>query len=157
MPDTPAPYTPLPWPGLPACAPEEMIARARAFYEAARTRRTCRFFAPDPVPREVIEYAIRAAGTAPSGANHQPEFRGIPGTGNSISSPVDPPAARLSHAKPVLSDAAGGVEGTLSREGAAVCSRRRRPSIHRLPGPGVIEKVGASSPALTPSRLCGFA
>ena len=72
MPDTPAPYTPLPWPGLPAYAPEEMIARARAFYEAARTRRTCRFFAPDPVPREVIEYAVRAAGTAPSGANHQP-------------------------------------------------------------------------------------
>lgn len=29
-------------------------------------------FADTPVPREVIEEAIRAAGTAPSGANHQP-------------------------------------------------------------------------------------
>jgi hypothetical protein len=37
-----------------------------------RSRRTCRFFAPDPVSREAIEYAIRAARTAPSGANHQP-------------------------------------------------------------------------------------
>jgi nitroreductase len=49
-----------------------MIARARAFYEAIRTRRTCRFFSDAPVPREVIEQAILAAGTAPSGANHQP-------------------------------------------------------------------------------------
>ena len=68
----PAPYVPLPWPGLPHYPPEEMIARARAFYESVRTRRTCRFFASDPVPREVIEQAILAAGTAPSGANHQP-------------------------------------------------------------------------------------
>ena len=65
-------YNPLPWPGLPDYTPEEMIARSRAFYEAARTRRTCRFFSAAPVPREVIEYAVLAAGTAPSGANHQP-------------------------------------------------------------------------------------
>ena len=65
-------YNPLPWPGLPGYTPEEMIARSRAFYEAARTRRTCRFFSDAPVPREVIEYAVLAAGTAPSGANHQP-------------------------------------------------------------------------------------
>ena len=71
MPD-PAPYRPRPWPGLPDYAAEEMIARSRAFYEAVRTRRTCRFFSPEPVPREAIEYAILAAGTAPSGANHQP-------------------------------------------------------------------------------------
>ncbi|MGQ0591012.1 MAG: nitroreductase family protein, partial [Sphingosinicella sp.] len=68
---TPA-YHPLPWPGLPAYPPEEMVARTRAFHERVRMRRTCRFFAPDPVPREAIENAILAAGTAPSGANHQP-------------------------------------------------------------------------------------
>jgi nitroreductase len=67
-----APYRPLPWPGLPDLSPEEMIERSRAFYEKVRQRRTCRFFSDDPVPREVIEYAILAAGTAPSGANHQP-------------------------------------------------------------------------------------
>ena len=71
MPDTPA-YRPIPWTGLPELADEERIARARAFYDKVRTRRTCRFFAPDPVPREMIEAAILAAGTAPSGANHQP-------------------------------------------------------------------------------------
>jgi iodotyrosine deiodinase len=36
------------------------------------SRRSCRMFANTPVPREVIEAAIMAAGTAPSGANHQP-------------------------------------------------------------------------------------
>jgi nitroreductase len=47
-------------------------ARARAMADRLSQRRTCRDFAPDPVPRAVIEAAIRAAGSAPSGANHQP-------------------------------------------------------------------------------------
>jgi iodotyrosine deiodinase len=47
-------------------------ARARAFYEQMDRRRTTRHFATDPVPRELIEYAIRTAGTAPSGAHQQP-------------------------------------------------------------------------------------
>jgi len=50
----------------------EAIARARALSSKLRERRTCRWFSAEPVPREVIEEAIRAAGTAPSGANHQP-------------------------------------------------------------------------------------
>lgn len=61
-----------PYPAPPALTDEERIARARAAFERLATRRTCRAFADTPVPREVIEYAIRAAGTAPSGANHQP-------------------------------------------------------------------------------------
>lgn len=65
-------YQPLPWPGLPETTPDAMIERSRAFYEQVRSRRTCRFFSPDPVPREVIESALLAASTAPSGANHQP-------------------------------------------------------------------------------------
>ena len=60
------------FPALPALSDEERIARARAAYEHLATRKTCRAFADTPVPREVIESAIRAAGTAPSGANHQP-------------------------------------------------------------------------------------
>ena len=52
--------------------PNEMVARARAFYEDIKCRRTVRDFAEKPVPREVIEYALLAAGTAPSGANLQP-------------------------------------------------------------------------------------
>ena len=60
------------FPALPALSDEERIERARAAYEHLATRKTCRAFADTPVPREVIEFAIRAAGTAPSGANHQP-------------------------------------------------------------------------------------
>lgn len=65
-------YPKLPYPTLPAYSDEERIARARAAYEQLRTRRTCRFFSDTPVPRDVIEAAVLAAGTAPSGANHQP-------------------------------------------------------------------------------------
>lgn len=50
----------------------EAIARARALASKLRARRTCRWFSDAPIPREVIEAAIDAAGSAPSGANHQP-------------------------------------------------------------------------------------
>ena len=52
--------------------PEEMIARAQSFYEEIRRRRSVRDFSDKPVPREVVELALLAAGTAPSGANLQP-------------------------------------------------------------------------------------
>lgn len=42
------------------------------FYELVRTRRTVRAFSSEPVPLELIETAVRAAATAPSGANQQP-------------------------------------------------------------------------------------
>ncbi len=61
-----------PWPGLSALSDDERIARATALRDQLRTRRTCRYFADTPVPRAIIEAAIEAAGTAPSGANHQP-------------------------------------------------------------------------------------
>jgi iodotyrosine deiodinase len=50
----------------------EMSRRARTFYQAMGQRRTVRDFSSRAVPREVIELAIAAAGTAPSGANLQP-------------------------------------------------------------------------------------
>ncbi len=52
--------------------PEEMAARARAFADEMGRRRTVRDFANRPVPRALIEDCLRAAGTAPSGANQQP-------------------------------------------------------------------------------------
>ena len=61
-----------PYPTRPDLSEEERIARAQGAFERLSTRRSCRAFADTPVPRAVIEYAIRAAGTAPSGANHQP-------------------------------------------------------------------------------------
>jgi iodotyrosine deiodinase len=50
----------------------EMVGRARQFLDTAILRRSVREFAPDPVPREAIELAVRAAASAPSGANMQP-------------------------------------------------------------------------------------
>jgi nitroreductase len=51
---------------------EEMKRRAAEFYTHLRRRRTVREFSDRPVPREIIENCLRAAGTAPSGANQQP-------------------------------------------------------------------------------------
>lgn len=53
-------------PGLP---PEDA---ARAFYETQRLRRSVRSFSDRPVSRETIEWIVKTAGTAPSGANKQP-------------------------------------------------------------------------------------
>lgn len=53
-------------------SPEEMKQAAARFYEEIRRRRTVREFSDRPVGREIIENALRAAGTAPSGANMQP-------------------------------------------------------------------------------------
>lgn len=65
-------YHPIPYTALPTLTDTERVARAIAFRETMAARRTCRMFSSAPVPKEVIEQAILAAGTAPSGANHQP-------------------------------------------------------------------------------------
>ena len=48
------------------------IARAEEFADEMARRRTVRDFSDRPVPRELIRAALRAAGTAPSGAHQQP-------------------------------------------------------------------------------------
>jgi nitroreductase len=50
----------------------ESRARAVALRDLLRRRRSVRDFSPDPVPLDVIDAAIEAAGSAPSGANRQP-------------------------------------------------------------------------------------
>ena len=52
--------------------PGSMAMRGAKFLAELAARRSVRDFSPDPVPRAFIEAAIRAAGTAPSGANRQP-------------------------------------------------------------------------------------
>ena len=52
--------------------PSEALSRGRELYEWLEERRSVRFFTEQPVPRELIETAIRAASTAPSGAHQQP-------------------------------------------------------------------------------------
>jgi nitroreductase len=53
-------------------APDEQLRRAQEFYQLLNRRRTVRDFSPEDVPLELIEQAILAAGTAPSGAHLQP-------------------------------------------------------------------------------------
>jgi iodotyrosine deiodinase len=65
-------YEPVPLAMPEAPGDADMLARAEAFLEEVRNRRTVRAFDPRPVPRAVIETCILAAGTAPNGANHQP-------------------------------------------------------------------------------------
>ena len=52
--------------------PDEMQRRSAEFFDVIKQRRTVRDFSARPVPTDVIENALRAAGTAPSGANLQP-------------------------------------------------------------------------------------
>lgn len=52
--------------------PEEMIKAASQFADLMTQRRSVREFSPEPVPPGIIDDAIRAAATAPSGANVQP-------------------------------------------------------------------------------------
>lgn len=53
----------------PGVAPE---AAARAFHDMLRRRRSVRAFSPRPVSRETVEWLVRCAHSAPSGANKQP-------------------------------------------------------------------------------------
>jgi iodotyrosine deiodinase len=62
----------IPAPKIDNRSDKELIDRAREFYATMQKRRTVRDFSDRPVPREVIEHCIRAAGAAPSGANLQP-------------------------------------------------------------------------------------
>ena len=62
----------VPAPKIDNRSDDELLRRAQEFYEAMQRRRTIRDFSDRPVSREVIECCIRAAGTAPSGANLQP-------------------------------------------------------------------------------------
>lgn len=50
----------------------EMLRRGEAFCKGMQARRSVRAFSRDAVPREAIEWAVRTAGSAPSGAHQQP-------------------------------------------------------------------------------------
>ena len=52
--------------------PEDMLSASRDFRETICRRRSVRHFSDRPVEREIIENAIKSAGSAPSGANKQP-------------------------------------------------------------------------------------
>jgi len=62
----------VPWDGFEEKPLDTMQSRAQAFAACMQNRRSVRDFSDRPVPRSIIEQAIAAAGTAPSGANKQP-------------------------------------------------------------------------------------
>ena len=62
----------IPLPDQRRLSDEASLRAAREFDALMQLRRTVRDFDSRPVPREVIEHCIAAAGTAPSGANQQP-------------------------------------------------------------------------------------
>ena len=52
----------------------EMQTRAAAFHAQMQSRRSVRAFSDKPVPQDIIENCVLTAGSAPSGANHQPWY-----------------------------------------------------------------------------------
>jgi nitroreductase len=65
-------YEPVPLPDFEEKSLEAMRAEAERFRAVMAKRHTIREFSDRPVPRDIIEACLRTAGTAPSGANHQP-------------------------------------------------------------------------------------
>ena len=62
----------IPLPDYRSYPAQEMQRRAAEFYNDLRRRRSVRDFSDRAVDRSVVEDCLRAAGTAPSGANRQP-------------------------------------------------------------------------------------
>jgi nitroreductase len=66
------PFVPLTFTRRPV---EESRRQAAAFYEEMNRRRTTRHFSSEPVPRDLIELAIRTGAAAPSGAHPLAQWR----------------------------------------------------------------------------------
>jgi len=65
-------YPSIPLPQYREYPVQEMRQRLSDFYTDISRRRTVRDFSDRPVPRDIIETALKVANTAPSGANLQP-------------------------------------------------------------------------------------
>ncbi|MEM7291308.1 MAG: nitroreductase family protein [Pseudomonadota bacterium] len=65
-------YEAVPLPDRACLSDAEMCDAAASFYETMRKRHSVRDFSDKPVSEDVIKDCVRVAGSAPSGANHQP-------------------------------------------------------------------------------------
>ena len=65
-------YQAVPLPAHTPTSDTDSLTAAKHFLATMKKRHTVRDFANKPVPRKVIKTCIKAAGRAPSGANHQP-------------------------------------------------------------------------------------
>jgi nitroreductase len=71
LPETPVPAKLLPY-AFPRKPEAAMRMRAGAVVAQMESRRSCRAFSDEPVPRDLIEKAIAVGHSAPSGANRKP-------------------------------------------------------------------------------------
>ena len=62
----------IPLNNYPKYSDNQLVEKSEMFFDKMNSRRTVRTFSSEPIPIEVIENAIKTAGTAPSGANMQP-------------------------------------------------------------------------------------
>lgn len=69
-----SPETHVPLTDFPEYSLDEMQARAAAFHKDLQSRRSVRAFSDRAVPQDIIANCVLTAGSAPSGANHQPWF-----------------------------------------------------------------------------------
>ncbi|MEM7746827.1 MAG: nitroreductase family protein [Pseudomonadota bacterium] len=65
-------YEPIPLPDYEELPVDEMRRQSVSFLKLVQRRHTVRDFSSRAVPREIIETCLKAAATAPNGANHQP-------------------------------------------------------------------------------------
>jgi nitroreductase len=65
-------YRPVPLPRRAEFSDDQVAQAAKSFRDEMAQRHTIRDFSTRPVARAVIEHCILTAGSAPSGANHQP-------------------------------------------------------------------------------------
>ena len=66
------PYEPIKLPDRVQLSEEEAIQKSQIFFDYMCKRHSVRDFSSDPIPKQIIENIVAAAGRAPSGANQQP-------------------------------------------------------------------------------------
>ena len=66
------PYEPIKLPDRIQLSEDEAIQKSQIFLEYMRKRHSVRDFSSRPIPQQIIENIVAAAGRAPSGANQQP-------------------------------------------------------------------------------------
>ena len=66
------PYEPIKLPDRVQLSDDEAIQKSKIFFEYMCKRHSVRDFSSNPIPKQIIENIIAAAGRAPSGANQQP-------------------------------------------------------------------------------------
>ena len=66
------PYEPIKLPDRVQLPEDEAIQKSKIFFEYMCKRHSVRDFSSNPIPKQIIENIIAAAGRAPSGANQQP-------------------------------------------------------------------------------------